>query len=85
LLKKSYKMKVSVEISMYPFIENYTTPINLFLDKLKTNKELIVNINAMSTEIYGEYDVIMQVLEDLIGDEFETIKAVFSLKISNAC
>lgn len=78
-------MKVSVEISMYPFIENYTTPINLFLDKLKTNKELIVNINAMSTEIYGEYDIIMSVLEDLMRQEFETVKAVFSLKISNAC
>ena len=78
-------MKVSVEISMYPFIENYTTPINLFLDKLKTNKELIVNINAMSTEIYGEYNIIMSVLEDLMRQEFETVKAVFSLKISNAC
>jgi len=85
LLKKSYKMKVSVEISMYPLIENYQSVIHLFLEELKNHKELIVNTNAMSTEIYGEYEEVMQVLEDLIGKRFETVKSVFVLKISNAC
>lgn len=78
-------MKVSVEISMYPLIENYQSVIHLFLEELKNHKELIVNTNAMSTEIYGEYNVIISVLEDLMRQEFETVKAVFSLKISNAC
>lgn len=78
-------MKVSVEISMYPLIENYQSVIHLFLEELKNHKELIVNTNAMSTEIYGEYEEVMQVLEDLIGKKFETVKSVFVLKISNAC
>ena len=78
-------MKVSVEISMYPLIENYQSVIHLFLEELKNHKELIVNTNAMSTEIYGEYEEVMQVLEDLIGKRFETVKSVFVLKISNAC
>lgn len=78
-------MKVSVEISMYPLIENYQSVIHLFLEELKNHKELIVNTNAMSTEIYGEYETIMGAIKDLIGKKFETVKSVFVLKISNAC
>lgn len=78
-------MNVSVEISMYPLIEEYPQIVQEFIEKLQTQKDLIVTANAMSTEIYGDYEIIFDLLKNNISQEFDNGKAVFVLKISNGC
>ncbi len=55
-------MKASIDISMYPLEKNYGTPILEFLESLKTHSSFLVQTNTMSTQIFGDYDELMEVL-----------------------
>ena len=46
-------MKTSVEISYYPLNEEYTKPIEKFLEALRSYKEIKIITNGMSTQIFG--------------------------------
>jgi uncharacterized protein YqgV (UPF0045/DUF77 family) len=78
-------MKASVEISMYPLGREFIPDIKDFIDCLKKNEEIIVEVNGMSTQIFGEYRTIMHTLTDEIERSFEKHgKSVFIMKIINA-
>ncbi len=77
-------MKVSVEISFYPLHEEFGTPILQFIDKLNGYNDLTVETNNMSTQIFGEYGIVMDVLKKEIQTSFsEEEIAVMVLKIVN--
>lgn len=78
-------MIASVEISLYPFAEDYPDEVNLFLDKIYAHPDLKVETNSMSTIIVGEYSLIMDLLKTEMFRFFEKNKAVFVFKISNSC
>lgn len=74
-------MKISVDISLYPFAENYEKPILDFIQKLNTFKELEVNTNPMSTQIVGEADLLLPILHQLIIETFkEDFNSIFTVK-----
>ena len=78
-------MKASVEISMYPLGREFIADIKDFIECLKKNEQIIVEVNGMSTQIFGEYRTIMHVLTDEIEKSFEKHgKSVFVMKIINA-
>lgn len=78
-------MKASVEISMYPLGREFIPDINDFIECLKKHEHIIVEVNGMSTQIFGEYRTIMSVLTDEIEKSFEKHgKSVFVMKIINA-
>lgn len=64
-------MRVSVDLSMYPLNEDYKPSIISFIKHLRTTAGLQVDTNGMSTQVYGEYDLVMSTLQ-------QEIKAVFS-------
>ena len=75
-------MKVAVDISLYPLNENYIEPIKSVVDRLNAHDKVEVWTNAMSTQLLGEYDVVMHALQQEIGQTFEKHpKAVFAIKI----
>lgn len=77
-------MRVAVDISMYPLDKDFIPPIQDVIDRLNTHPALEVSTNAMSTQIRGEYDEVMQALQREIRVSFETVpKAVFAIKILN--
>ena len=77
-------MKVSVEISFYPLHKEFGTPILKFIDKLNGYNELTVVTNNMSTQIFGDYGIVMDVLKKEIQTSFsEEEIAVMVLKIVN--
>ncbi len=77
-------METSVEISLYPLGREYIPEIKAFLDHLKGYGDLDVQVNGMSTQIFGDYRTIMNVLTDEIERSFkEKGKSVFVLKIVN--
>lgn len=77
-------MKVAVDISLYPLDADFIPPIKDVIARLNEHDGLEVWTNAMSTQLVGEYDDVMQALRDEIAVTFETLpKAVFAIKILN--
>ena len=63
-------MQISVEISMYPFRPDYEGPILDFIALLQGDERLRVEVNTMSTQIFGEYDHLMPALQAAIKQAF---------------
>ena len=69
-------MKASVEISMYPLDAEYGTPILKFIQRLRQQAGLTVQTNNMSTQIFGDYDLLMAALSKEMRRSFEEEKTV---------
>ncbi|MGP4843388.1 YkoF family thiamine/hydroxymethylpyrimidine-binding protein [Marinobacter sp. 1Y8] len=71
-------MYLSVQLSYYPLTDNYKPPIKALIQRLE-NSGLEVHSNRMSTQIFGEYDTVMNVFSETLRWSFETYgKAVFT-------
>jgi len=78
-------MNISVEISYYPLHgDDFIEPIKTFIDRLNMHPGIIVQTNGMSTQIFGEYDLVMRILTDEIKVSFENPYSVFVMKVVNA-
>lgn len=65
-------MQLSVEISKYPLAEvDYVAAIKDFIDRINQYPELTVDTNVMSTQLFGEYDLLMPVLQQEMKRSFE--------------
>ncbi|WP_105167490.1 YkoF family thiamine/hydroxymethylpyrimidine-binding protein [Pseudoalteromonas sp. T1lg23B] len=74
-------MKLSVEISKYPLHVDYVPFIKDFIERLKAHQELKVISNSMSTQVFGDYDVVMSQLQKHMKRSFEEYgKIVFVCK-----
>jgi uncharacterized protein YqgV (UPF0045/DUF77 family) len=74
-------MDLSVEISMYPLKDEYIPAIQSFIDRVNTYAELRVVTNTMSTQIFGEYDVLMNMMRDEMRRSYEQFgRAIFVCK-----
>lgn len=78
-------MKISVELSYYPFVNIVEEEVGKFLVKLKNYEGLTIKTNFMSTHIIGEYEKVMELLNKELADTFNSRKSVFVMKISNGC
>ncbi len=77
-------MRVAVDISLYPLVDDFIPPIDDVIERLSSYKSLEVTTNPMSTQIRGEYDEVMAALNREIKSSFEsTDKAVFAIRILN--
>ena len=78
-------MKISVDISMYPLAETFKKPILAFIHALQSNPEIVVRRNTMSTQIFGDFDVLMPLLNSNMKKAMETDKSVVMiLKVVNS-
>ena len=74
-------MKIAVEISMYPLSESFLEPIQGFIDALRAEERLQVLTNTMSTQVYGDYDVVFATLQKAMRASLEHgPRAVFVTK-----
>ena len=77
-------MRVAVDISLYPLDKDFVPPIRDVIQRLNSHAELEIETNTMSTQIRGDYDVVMRVLQAELKTTFERVpKAVFAIKILN--
>ncbi len=77
-------MRVAVDISLYPLDADFLPPIRDVIRRLEARAELEVESNRMSTQVRGDYDVVMRALQAEIKTTFERVpKAVFTIKILN--
>jgi len=65
-------MELSVEISKYPLSEvDYVSAIKDFIDRINQYPELTVLTNVMSTQLFGDYDVLMAAVTKELKVSFE--------------
>lgn len=75
-------MESTIEISMYPLREDYEDQILKFIKILSEQKKLNLKVNAMSTQVTGNLDLLMIDLSDAIKVCYKDgVKAAFVLKI----
>jgi len=74
-------MRISVDISLYPLTEDYVEPILTFIAQLESNSKIIVKRNSLSTQIFGEYRDVMDMLDKEIEVVFNQLPhSVFAMK-----
>lgn len=74
-------MKLTVDISKYPLANDYIPPIKGFIEQLNQYPNVKVITNALSTQVSGDYDQVMQLLQQSIKWSFERYgKVVFVCK-----
>ena len=74
-------MKISVELTLTPLQNNFEEPIIHFIKKLRASG-LTVLENPLSTQVYGDYDTVMQVVTAELKNSFELIeKGILFMKI----
>ncbi|WP_440055113.1 hypothetical protein ACSLBF_02845 [Pseudoalteromonas sp. T1lg65] len=74
-------MKLSVEISKYPLHQDYIPFIKDFIARVNQYPELKVITNTMSTQLFGDYELVMSVLNDEMKRSFEAFgKIIFVCK-----
>lgn len=74
-------MKLSVEISKYPLKDEYLPAIQDFIDRLNTYADLKVITNTMSTQVFGDYDLVMDVMKKEIRQSYEQFgRSIFVCK-----
>lgn len=77
-------MKVAVEISMYPLTQDYEPPIIAFIQALKQVDGLQLVTNELSTQVAGEYELVMNSIKDCMKRAFDqTETCSFVLKVLN--
>ncbi len=76
-------MKISVEISYYPLTDHYLAPIGNFIDRLNEYPSIEVRTNGMSTQVFGQYDVVMNAVTAEIKRSFDLPHSVFVMKVIN--
>lgn len=78
-------MKISVEVSLYPLADGYLDVIKATVERLAQANGVKVKTNGMSTQLTGEFEAIMQVMQSEILQTFQTTdKAVFVCKFLNS-
>jgi uncharacterized protein YqgV (UPF0045/DUF77 family) len=74
-------MDIAVEISLYPLDEQYIPPIREFIERLNTHAGLRVMTNNLSTQVYGDLDLVFDVLRKEMAATFAAVgKSIFVTK-----
>jgi uncharacterized protein YqgV (UPF0045/DUF77 family) len=75
-------MDIGVEISLYPLNEQFIPPISDFIARVNKDGRFRVVTNSLSTQLFGEYDALMEMLAREIRTTFEGgEKSVFVMKV----
>ena len=74
-------MNISVELTFSPLQDSFEEHIINFIKKLRASGLTILE-NPLSTQVYGEYDQVMNVLNSEIKEAFELMdKGLLFIKI----
>ena len=74
-------MNISVELTFSPLQDDYENHIIGFIKKLRAS-ELTVLENPLSTQVYGDYDKVMHLLQTEIKEAFDLMdKGLLFMKI----
>ena len=78
-------MYITLEISYYPLLESFDNPVHEFIAGLKEHDEIQIETGNMSSQLSGEFDMVMKALNSNMKKLMENYPSVFNIKISNTC
>ena len=64
-------MKLTAELSLYPLCTDYLAIIEAFIERLHTHADLEIITNAMSTQVYGDYDHVFRVVSAELAHNYQ--------------
>lgn len=64
-------MNLSVDISLYPLKDEYIPAIDEFIKQVESNSKVKVIRNTLSTQLFGDYDEIMDLLKIEFKNSYE--------------
>ena len=67
-------MNISVELTLSPLSDDYEKHIIHFITKLR-DSGLTVKENALSTQVFGDYDTVMSLLQHEVAEVFGMMDA----------
>jgi len=67
-------LKISVELTFSPLMDQYEKPIQDFIKKLRASG-LIVTENPLSTQVYGDYDQVMNLVQTEMKTAFNNVNS----------
>lgn len=74
-------MKASVDISLYPLADEYIPAIKEFIERVQEYPEVAVIRTDLSTQLYGDYDQVMDLLKIEVRLSWEKYgKSIFVIK-----
>ena len=56
-------MNITAELSLYPLMDDYAPTIRSYIDALNAVDGLEVRTHALSTEIFGEFSLVMEAIQ----------------------
>lgn len=68
-------MKISVELTLSPLQDDFEAPVVEFIKKMRDSGLTILE-NPLSTQVFGDYDRVMDVLQTEIKESFESLDHV---------
>jgi len=79
-------MDIGIEISLYPLRAEFAPVIREFIARLARAPHLRVESNSMSTQVFGTYDEVMDLMRRELRTTLEALgagshKAVFVMKL----
>lgn len=78
-------MKISVELSLYPLDDQFLPIIQDIVERLMSDQRVEAIVNTMSTQIFGDFESVMAVVNETVEYSFKTYgKQVFVAKFLNS-
>ncbi len=74
-------MQITIEISLYPLQEDYEQIILDFIKALRQHQGLSIETNGLSTQVFGEYDEVMNAIQIEMKELYHQRQAVLLLKM----
>jgi uncharacterized protein YqgV (UPF0045/DUF77 family) len=65
-------MNISVELTLSPLQDDFETPVISFIKGLRASGLKVVE-NPLSTQVYGPYDQVMDLIQTELKDVFESV------------
>lgn len=74
-------MNISVELTFTPLQNEFEPPITAFIKKLRASGFTVME-NPLSTQVYGEYDAVMNMLAKEMKNSLSNVNnGLFQMKI----
>lgn len=75
-------MQITVELSLYPLTENFEQVVIEYISEIKSNPGIKVEVNGLSTQVFGEYENVMKILAEVNRVTFEKHRCVILMKMA---
>lgn len=74
-------MEITVEISLYPLTDNYEQVVLDFIHSMHHYEGLRIETNGLSTQIFGEYDQVLDAIKTEMKELYQSQQAVLLIKM----